>query len=410
MSRRSSTQIFPASTLQWKLNREEINLNPEYQRNSVWSKYNKQLLIDSIIIGVPIPKLFFHKTGDSTKWDVVDGQQRLRAIFDFLNDEFPLGSESDYEGNTYSELPETVKQTVSGYNLEVQQLEDWTPDEIEDMFLRLQEGSALKAPEKRRAISGECRTVVKNLAAHNIFAIVEFNNIRYGWEDAIAKSLIQHFYSEGAYQGRYTSISASALTKFYIENDTLNNTNQFVVRLKKSMKILKDGFHGIDTNPSLKKWSFITLTNVVSHLDNEYEVADSATELANSFLDFESKRTENGRLDEDQQNTTLVRFSEYCRNDQTASMEYRHKGLYENFLIKMPNLTPKNRDPQRQFSTSQRLAIWHLSEKKCSVCSVELTQEGFDADHIIKHSENGPTTVSNGRVLCPTCNRSNRHN
>lgn len=411
MGRKSYTKIYTPTHLVFMNSQGQIDLRPDYQRNAVWGLYNKQLLIDSIIIGIPIPKLFFHKPSGSNNWEVVDGQQRLRAIFEFMDNQYPLGRQTDdFSGLKFKELPSDVQHEISAYNIEVQELEDWTNEEIEDMFLRLQEGSALKAPEKRRAIAGNCRIVIKNLASHQVYTLVEFDNVRYGWEDVAAKALIQHFHSEGNYQGRYTSISASALEKFYTDNVDLNENNQFVQRLKKSMKIIKDGFHFIDTNPRLKRWSFVTLTNVVSHLDVEYNLSTCAADLARSFLDFEARRIANNRLSEDEADVMLVRFSEYCRNDQTASMEYRHKELYNEFLRSIPELTPRNIDPQRQFSNEQRLAIWHLSDKTCSACGIQLTQDNFDADHIVRHSESGPTTVANGRVMCPSCNRSNRYN
>src|SRR5260370_25382335 len=71
-------------------------LNPKYQRNPIWSIGQKCFLIDSLISGAPIPQVFINiQTRGSghnrqTVYEVVDGQQRLRAILEFINDEYAL--------------------------------------------------------------------------------------------------------------------------------------------------------------------------------------------------------------------------------------------------------------------------------------------------------------------------------
>jgi hypothetical protein len=64
--------------------KNRIDTNPDFQRPPVWSRSQKQLLIDTILRGYDVPKLYWRKTGSGPdRYDVVDGQQRLRAIFEF---------------------------------------------------------------------------------------------------------------------------------------------------------------------------------------------------------------------------------------------------------------------------------------------------------------------------------------
>lgn len=56
--------------------RNQINTNPDYQRPSVWTKNQKQLLMDSILHDYDIPKIYLHEV-EKEKYDVVDGQQRI---------------------------------------------------------------------------------------------------------------------------------------------------------------------------------------------------------------------------------------------------------------------------------------------------------------------------------------------
>jgi uncharacterized protein with ParB-like and HNH nuclease domain len=89
----------------------QLTLKEEFQRNSVWPKAAKAYLIDTIINDRPIPLLFFQRstsaqTGLST-FAVIDGQQRLRAIFEFLDDDFRLSQsakKTKYFNKRFSDL------------------------------------------------------------------------------------------------------------------------------------------------------------------------------------------------------------------------------------------------------------------------------------------------------------------
>src|SRR3546814_14242446 len=69
-----------------------IDPTPDYQRPPAWSRKQKQLLMDTILRNYDIPKFYWRKVNraDGVQYEVVDGQQRLRAIWEFEADEFPL--------------------------------------------------------------------------------------------------------------------------------------------------------------------------------------------------------------------------------------------------------------------------------------------------------------------------------
>ena len=77
-----------------KMERGELIPDPEWQRGYIWNRKDEQLLIDSIFRGIPIPKFYLTeeyntKKGASIHY-AVDGQQRLKALYKFLNNEFPV--------------------------------------------------------------------------------------------------------------------------------------------------------------------------------------------------------------------------------------------------------------------------------------------------------------------------------
>ncbi len=91
--------------------KNKYNLNPEYQRRKRWTNKQKSLLIESFIINVPIPPIFLYEV-EYAVYEVMDGLQRLTAIYDFYKEKFALESLEywkELEGRKYSELPENVR-------------------------------------------------------------------------------------------------------------------------------------------------------------------------------------------------------------------------------------------------------------------------------------------------------------
>jgi len=82
----------------WKIRKivdyqKQIDPRPQYQRGPVWKEPKKQLLIDSIINRYDIPKIYLRYVGDQSpyRYEVADGQQRLRSIWGFYDNEFKTG-------------------------------------------------------------------------------------------------------------------------------------------------------------------------------------------------------------------------------------------------------------------------------------------------------------------------------
>ena len=74
--------------------------NPDYQRPAVWSQAQKQLLMDTILRGYDIPKFYWRKVSSSPdNYEVVDGQQRVRAIWEFVEGKYRLSKTTDKIGD-----------------------------------------------------------------------------------------------------------------------------------------------------------------------------------------------------------------------------------------------------------------------------------------------------------------------
>jgi hypothetical protein len=122
---------------------KRLNLNPPYQRYAVWSKNYKQHFIDTILNNYPSPSIFLHKESKETSrlgyiYNVIDGNQRLRAIFEFQNNEFPLPTNHDiYSGQYFDELPQDAQIRFGNYQVPVEILGTANTSELREIFDRL---------------------------------------------------------------------------------------------------------------------------------------------------------------------------------------------------------------------------------------------------------------------------------
>ena len=216
--------------------RDRIRMDPVYQRQGdIWNKEKRQLLIDTMLNGFDMPKLYVHKYRSpevekdvSYDFAMIDGKQRVQTIFDFIENRFTLDTEFKYlpdssmelGGLTYRELatkfPE-VKADFDSYNLDVVTIEADDIELIEDLFSRLNEAMPLNAAEKRNAKPGPLPRLVRRLSGHPLFAEkLPFGNSRYRHFDILAKMLLMASRSTVAdtkkvYLDRFFDIHADSL-------------------------------------------------------------------------------------------------------------------------------------------------------------------------------------------------------
>ncbi len=406
MRKQKIPQPFTLSNLIYLHKSKKLLLNPEYQRDAVWGTYQKQLLIDSILRDVDIPKLYFKinekkSKSSSEEFEVVDGQQRLRSVFEFFGDKFALSEDSDdVDGHKiadcrHSQLPTDLQMSFQNKTLDVVKLAGYSSDDIEEMFLRLQNGTPLNAPEKRRAIPGSMKTVVKNLSKHRFFKLCGFKNKRYSHEDIVAKLL--HL----ILNKNIVDVKPNSIRKTYNDNARITSSDSAVKRLKKVFNFICRSFKG-KTSPKLKRFEAITLPYSVYDLLGEYDLSVHHSEFADCYLDFEDARAKNEELSDGVVDADFIQYSNEIRHDSVAGLTYRHEFLKSKILAGVPDL--KLLDADRLFSDKQKQVIWRRDNGICQICKKECDMSTWHADHIISHSKGGLTSISNGQVLCHSCN------
>lgn len=177
---------YPLNTIVGLIDSGNYILNPGFQRRHRWEPQRKSKLIESFIINVPIPPVFLYETTYS-KYEVMDGLQRITAIYEFYNDEFALeGLEewSELNGYKYSELPEVIRLGIDRrYLSSIILLQETAKNELEALnmkqlvFERLNSGGIeLSDQETRNALhdgklNQMCLELSKNVKFRKLFNI-----------------------------------------------------------------------------------------------------------------------------------------------------------------------------------------------------------------------------------------------
>lgn len=172
LNRKSPKVIQINDVIDW-YTKDEIVLSPNYQRNSVWNEKAKSYLIDTILRGLPMPPIFLRQTIDTTNRktnrEIIDGQQRLRTIIEFVNDKFKvLKSHNEiYGGLLYSQLDDDVKLAFLEYEFFAEIINDFDDTIIYDMFARLNTNNCVLNKQELRNAKywGDFKVASYNIAA-----------------------------------------------------------------------------------------------------------------------------------------------------------------------------------------------------------------------------------------------------
>lgn len=138
---------------------EELELAPQFQRHAVWTSRQKSYLIDTILNGLPIPEIYMQDRGDETGKEqhiVVDGQQRIRAVLDYVQGNLALEGDDvakKWRGLLFDDLSPDEKKTIFGYKFVVRILPpELIEEEIRRIFARINKNVvALTDQELRNA-------------------------------------------------------------------------------------------------------------------------------------------------------------------------------------------------------------------------------------------------------------------
>lgn len=274
--------------------RANVDPKPQYQRTPVWKLDRKRLLIDSILRGYDLPKFYLNDiTGNAFyNFEVCDGQQRLRAIWEFYEDKFSLGKNVSYDNVPldnlkFSELSKDAKEHFQTFKLTIAKIVEADHNEIRDLFARLQKGMGLNQAELRRALSSHIGSYVESIVDNHIFfkkcGFPDLRNKHQDYIDHVIAFLVNGFANDfkgQSLQDVYMNVSPIQATQLIrdIANvlDDMEKINSFSV--------------GIFRN----KWAFVD-SFILLYQFREKEKKVIPKEFTKAFNDFEVLRKSNNK-------------------------------------------------------------------------------------------------------------------
>ncbi len=319
--------------------RDKIKMDPVYQRQGdIWSKSKRQLLIDTMVNGFDVPKLYLHKfqtpldeDGDTFEYAMIDGKQRAEAIFDFIENRYALDSTFQYMsdedvelgGLTYRELAKEhpdIKQDFDSFTLDVITIDTDDIELIEDLFSRLNEAMPLNAAEKRNAKPGPLPALVREIAEHEFFVDkIPFGNSRYRHYDIAAKMLLM------VSRENVADTKKAQLDRFF-ESHKNSTADDVADLLKDVTTVLAEMVETFTDDDSLLR--SVGMISIYFLLFRR-AISEAKTDLIArvEFVDFETTRQENRKLAEDEDaetNLQLLEFDRFAQSPNDAvALRYR---------------------------------------------------------------------------------------
>lgn len=293
---------------QWKINKlvkseTSINLNPAWQRGAAWKPPRQILLIDSILRGMDIPKIYLRKLspGGPYVYDAVDGQQRLRAIWQFRSGELVLEHSDELlpikkkqiVGCRYADLHADLKRQFDNFVVSIAEIVTANTDEITNLFSRLQMGVPLNAAELRNALGGPMRHVIDTIAtSHEFFVESRISDARYKRQDYAT-----HAFAMAAYRCK-RDIKAPDLRSMITEYDAGRAVEvlELSAEVGDALNILAQ-VNELSNRRITQKWIFVDLCWLVMEAHEAGKQIDPV-KLAKSYQNFDARRREHTRAPE----------------------------------------------------------------------------------------------------------------
>jgi len=397
-----------------------LNLNPGFQRKSVWGLKDRKKLIDSILRNYPLPAIFLYvreKDGRQI-YDVIDGKQRIESILMFagnIRGRFSVKSqllgESVQENLSWNIISRKKRQTeITKYELPVIEVDGELSDII-DVFVRINStGKALTPQEKRNARY--------------------YNSDFLKIAGCIAKKYEWYFYQSGVFsEGQLSRMKhielICELILSLLQGDVLNKKNALdrvmgsanmdgrelrrgVRLVQATLNRTRRMFPKIKASRFRQITDFYSLSLLVGKFEQEGMIL---TDKKRNKIAWDLLRNFGIKVDEVRELQRMAKgarsgdelYREYLLTVSQMTDDVNQRRKREKILRGLLESLFSKKDENRGFTPEQRRIIWNSDAKKsCSYsgCRVRLGWDNFTIDHIQPHSKGGRSNLSNAALMC----------
>jgi hypothetical protein len=275
------------------LGHNSVRVDFRYQRSEkVWPKAAQSFLIESILLGYPVPKLYLHQKTDrisrSTIHYIVDGQQRTVAIKSFYDDEIRLSKALELKeaaGRTYSELPDELQDRFLSYPLGLDLFVNASEEQVREIFRRINSYEVpLNAEEQRHARwQGDFKWYIYRLSRHldqffaNFGTFTDSQLVR--MQDMKLLAEVSHALLNGI-----TTTNKESLDRLYRDNDEKFDEEVALRKQIEGAVDFIDHMPGIHGSGLMKTYSMYSLILAIAHareaIDPLQKIVKGGTGLA----------------------------------------------------------------------------------------------------------------------------------
>lgn len=404
-----------------------LNLSPTFQRKSVWTDRDRQLLIQSLLRGFPIPAVFLYKRhhdGD-LRYDVIDGKQRLETILRFMGamrGAFTVTTElTELEGvqridarslaRNRSHMT-VIRPALQAYRIPVIEV-DGDLGDIVELFVRINSTGKTLTPQERRnaRYSGSALLTAASKLANKLE--VKFDAL--GVFSAIQKARMKHV--EFAAELILSMQTGDVINKKAAVDRVMASASIASAQLARSatkayaaVSRVARMFPELAATRMHQVVDFYTLVVLVAKLDGEGAILIDrkrnalAWDLLRAFcVEVDRMREQQRRVRGPAPDQEIYRDYLLTVSQMTDDISQRRER--ERILRGVIGSLFASRDAQRGFTPEQRRVLWNTAaDKLCGRCGATLSWENFTIDHVNPHSKGGRSTLDNAALVCRSCN------
>ena len=393
---------FPLSTLREMVDEGDIIPNPEYQRDYVYNDKQASKLVESVLMGIPIPTIYLCVEDDNT-YSVIDGQQRITSLVRYLKNDFALtGLQelNELNGKCYKDLLKDIQKKLKSSSLSTISLLKQSSDLKYEIFARLNQGAVKLNPQELRncIYRGSFNKMLDDIAAtnphlHNLF---NDDNNRKSYQERILRFFALRNYQD--YQSSMLKTMNSYMEQH--RNDGEDEIKTAKEKFNNTIDIIKqvlgdNAFMAFDRskNTILEKFSGSVYDSIIIPFSffDKHSLIVNADKVREAILNV--KMTDE-----------TYREDTYAATGSKVRVIRRIQTIY-NLILSITGNSSIDTD-RRLFSEEERKMMYESSDKKCAICgNLILSIDDCEIDHIIPFAKGGKTELSNAQIVHRFCNR-----
>jgi 5-methylcytosine-specific restriction endonuclease McrA len=386
-----------------KWNRGEIIIDRDWQREYIWDSNDERLLIDSVLKGMPIPKFYLTQEYDQEKQapiqNVVDGQQRLTALYKFVTNGFFI--EQEDKQFYFKDLDSHKKQQIMTYELNGHYLTEHTQYDITFLYdrlnstgIKLTNMESWKSKYRNTNVLQTIQDILKENKKYYQDIIYTRNNVLrlLPLDDIIdiCNCIIHQ---------RIVAGNKKDLQKFLEDNKPISakDSNQVKRQFRKTINIMKEIFSKEELQASnfSKRTHFISLFMAILFTGNKYYLLGQVNEMRKELLDF--------------MNNPPQQYKESV----TGGIRHKDRRTKRvNFFTTILSKYAVELDKKRYFDKALKMKLWQeAGGHQCKLCNKLIHKfSQSTVDHIIPWAKGGKTEESNAQLAHINCNKKKRDN